>query len=47
MADVWETAILDDYDFDDPPDPVPAPSTYALFLGGAALLAAYRKFRQA
>jgi acyl-CoA thioesterase I len=46
IAQAWENAILQDYDFSDP-DPVPEPSTYALFAGGALALFAWRKFRKA
>jgi lysophospholipase L1-like esterase len=44
VADTWETAIMDDYNFADI-DSVPEPSTWVLFIGGGVALVGWRKLR--
>jgi lysophospholipase L1-like esterase len=47
MAQVWNSAILADYNFADPPaDPVPEPSTWALLAAGAAALFGWQRLRK-
>ena len=46
MAQVWDSAIMADYDFT-APDAAPEPSTWALLLGGALALFAWRRLRRA